>query len=82
MRDTQVRRVVEDILADATHRDLFRAVEFVAKFASEAEAVLTAEQAEELASQLIEIVLRHVTDLETLTAIRTDLNDLRHRCPV
>ncbi len=51
MRDTVVQGAVEEILQNPNHRDRFRAIEFIAKHASEAETTLTHDQVSELVDQ-------------------------------
>ena len=80
LRDKRVRKVVEEILKDQKHRDRFRAIEFVAKYAGEAETILTGEQVMELARQLGEVVVRHVPELERREAIQAELQALGSDC--
>ena len=60
---------MEGILRNPRHRDRFRAVEFVAKHAEQAEGNLSAVQATELARRLAEIVVRFVPDPDQRRAI-------------
>lgn len=79
LRDTTVRQVIEQILRDSRHRDRFKAIEFVARWAADGERVVTVSQLHGVAREFIGIVQRHVTEAERLRAIYDDLIAAAHR---
>lgn len=73
-RDKHVRKVVEEILRDPTHRDRFRAVEFVTRCAGEVEKTLTGDEIAECARMLVKAFYKHVPEPERVAAIQAELD--------
>lgn len=76
MRDTVVQGAVEEILKNPGHKDRFRAIEFIAKHASEAETTLTDDEVLALAEQQAYIVVRHLPEPERRARYLADVRDL------
>ena len=76
LRNNRVVEIIEEILDDPDHRDVFKAIDYVSRYAGERERLLTVPECQALMDALVAIMCKHV-DRAVAPAIVEDVRLLK-----